>query len=114
MSRSSPSWRHAELAVVFGNLLENALESCRRAPSGTATFIRIKARVLSGHLVIVQDNTITEPPRRKDAAFLSSKREGAQPGLGLRSIADLAAAHGGRAEFTDDTEAFHSSVILEL
>ena len=129
----------AELASVFGNLLENALEACRRAvandsatgqppaasPATTGTdpeapktaavpFIRLKARLLNGHLVIVQDNTLATPPKRNGAAYISSKRDGRQIGLGLRSLADIAAAHGGHAEFSYDAEAFHSSVIMEL
>jgi len=126
-----------ELASVFGNLLENALEACRRAqangPAKAATpasaaapttdttlhppappFIKLKSRVLNGKLVIVLDNTLAAPPQRDGTAFLSSKRNSQQTGLGLRSLTGIAAAHHGSAEFTYDAETFHSSVIIGL
>ena len=134
----------AELASVFGNLLENAIEACERSrghvvpPPAAETpaseqgqpsfarssrpshelppqpFLELKARVLDGRLVIVLDNTCAEPPAKDGERYLSSKRGGRAPGLGLSSITAIAAAHGGRATFDSDERAFHSSVILEL
>ena len=112
----------AELASVFGNLLENAIESCVRSarcarayPEQPARpFLELKARVLDNRLVIVLDNSCTEAPARDGSRYLSAKRGGSAPGLGLPSIAAIAAAHNGRATFECDNNAFHSSVILEL
>ena len=134
----------AELAAVFGNLLENAIEACERSrghvvpPPAAETpaseqgqppfarssrpshelpprpFLELKARVLDGRLVIILDNTCAEPPAKDGERYLSSKRGHAAPGLGLSSITAITAAHGGRATFDSDGRAFHSSVILEL
>ena len=117
----------AELTSVFGNLLENAIESCARSNGRTLAdaskpaphearhpFLELKARVLDGRLVIVLDNTCAAPPAKDGDRFLSAKRGSRTPGLGLSSIAAIAAAHSGRATFDCDERAFHSSVILEL
>ena len=102
-----------ELASVFGNLLENALEACRRGNGEKAAFIQLKARILDQRLVILMENSLFEQPRPSGAFYHSSKR-GGQHGIGLRSIADIAEAHGGTARFEADGDAFRSSVILEL
>lgn len=102
-----------ELASVFGNLLENAVEACRRGTGKTAS-IELKARVLDGRLVILMENSLFEQPKAKGPFYGTSKRGGGQHGIGLRSIADIAAAHGGMARFEADGDTFHSSVILEL
>ena len=102
-----------ELASVFGNLLENALEACRRGNGEKASFIQLKARILDQRLVILMENSLFEQSRPNGEFYHSSKR-GGQHGIGLRSIADIAEAHGGTARFEADGDAFRSSVILEL
>lgn len=106
-----------ELASVFGNLLENAVEACRRkviASKVSRGSIRLKSRVIDRKLIIIMDNSLFEQPRKKGTAFLSSKRDGLTAGIGLSSVTAIAKAHDGSADFEADGDVFRSSVILKF
>lgn len=69
------------LCIVVGNLLENALEACRRLTG--PRFILIQARWMEDHLMMLVENSYNGQIRKKGSRILSSKRDG---GLGILSI----------------------------
>ncbi|KSV57953.1 sensor histidine kinase [Acetivibrio ethanolgignens] len=69
------------LCIVIGNLLENAMEACLRMKEGR--FIRVKARWMEDHLMMLVENSYTGKIREDGGKILSSKKDG---GLGLLSI----------------------------
>lgn len=100
-----------DAAVLFGNLLENAVEACQRQAEGKP-FIRLAVRQAGGGIVVVLDNSFSGEVQRDGEALLSSKRDGA--GIGVGSICEIAEKYGGYAEFTDRDGVFSSSVFLRL
>lgn len=62
-----------ELCVIFGNLLENALEACGRMEQGRK-FLRLDSQVHYDVLTITMDNSFDGPVRRENGVFRSSKR----------------------------------------
>ena len=103
----------ADLGVLFGNCLENALEACMRQEAGEARYIRLKAGVVQSSLVVVVRNSHNQKLRYRGRRLLSSKRADAQ-GIGLESITALAARYGGEASFNPDGTDFVSRIILPL
>lgn len=99
----------AELCVIFGNLLENALEACGRMVEGRR-FIRIKSKVHLGTLTITMDNSFDGHVQIENGRYRSSKRE--DFGVGLTSIQTVAQECGGEAWFEADGRVFHSAVYL--
>jgi len=97
--------------VVFGNLLENAIEACERIEDGEKK-IRMRSNVHYEKLIIAMDNTTTPDTRTQGGVFMSSKRSG--PGTGLQSVASIAESTGGSARFEREGEIFHSSVYLHI
>ena len=77
----------SDLCVVVGNLLENAVEACKRMTEGER-FIRLNSRLEYGTLTLTADNSFGGQVREQTGVFLSSKREGA--GLGLSSVRAVA------------------------
>ncbi len=101
----------SDLCVIAGNLLENAVEACRRMEGGRR-FIRMESRLQYGTLTIVMDNSDPGGTERQNGVFLSSKREGA--GAGLSSVAAVARRYGGAARFESKDGVFLSSVYIRL
>jgi sensor histidine kinase regulating citrate/malate metabolism len=101
----------SDLCIIVGNLLENAVEACRRMENG-ARFIRLNSRLEYGTLTITADNSFNGNIWEKDGVFLSSKREG--EGVGLSSVAAVAKKYGGRARFEAKDGVFQASVYVRL
>lgn len=103
------------LCVVFGNLLENAVEAEERiADSGrnVEKKVNLSAVMHMGHLVIHMENSMTGKPRKWGHFYISSKRE--EVGIGLTSIANIATMYDGNAEFRCEENRFISDVYLTV
>lgn len=70
------------LCIVIGNLLENALEACKRF-DGDNKFITLKGRWMGDHLMLLVENSYRGKIREYEGKLLSSKKTG---GLGILSI----------------------------
>lgn len=85
------------LCVLFGNLLENAIESCKDF-NKAKPFIKICSTIIcENSLSITMDNSSDKPPVFSDGALLSTKHSG----LGLRtySVIGIAEEFNGITEF---------------
>ncbi len=72
-----------DICILFGNLLENAVDSCRQY-SGKPPFIRVRAQIAGDCAVsIIVDNSCPSTFRQNDPIIPSTKHEG--PGLGTLS-----------------------------
>ena len=107
----NPNVSDSSLCVIFGNLLENAVEACDRLKD-EKRFIRLQAKLQYEMMVIAMDNSFNGVIRKDGRHFQSSKREGY--GIGLSSISSAAQKAGGDADFHADGKVFLSSVYLSL
>lgn len=98
-----------DLAVLFGNLLENAVEACGRLKEVSRS-IRLTVRHQGEAYVILLDNTCAAPPEQEGACFRSSKRDG--QGIGVLSIRRIAEKYHGTADFTYNDGWFHAALLL--
>ncbi len=98
-----------EFCILIGNLIENALESCKRMHG--KTFIRVHA-LQTGHsmLSITMDNSSLEPPVWKDGKLQSSKRF--EPGIGTETMKAIAERYNGDCRFDWKDGVFYTSVLL--
>lgn len=100
-----------DMIVLFGNLLENALDACLCLEEG-AGFIHLKVCPLGGCIIITMENSCKGGPQQEGDAFYSSKRKGL--GIGTGSVRRIAEKYGGVAEFDWEGEAFIASVMLNV
>lgn len=100
-----------ELCIIFGNLLENAMEACSRMAQGPK-FVHLDGSVRSGVLTVTMDNSFDGRVTRENGAYRSSKRS--DLGVGLASIQAVAQKHRGNARFEPDGTVFRSSVYLQI
>ncbi len=98
-----------DLSVLFGNLLENALDACLAETGNTRIIVR--ARVEAQSLCVAVDNTFTgKPPKERDGAYMSTKHRGA--GLGIPSIKLITEKYGGVCKWEVTGGMVYASVML--
>lgn len=105
-----PGVAETDLSVLFGNLLENALEAVAREQTDHPA-IRVLADTKGGTLCLTVENTFTGTLRRgRDGALLSAKPGSAA--LGHRSVTAIAEKYGGTARWESDGARCTASVLL--
>lgn len=83
-----------DLCIVFGNLIENALEACLRQQE-EPRFIAVGAACISENTLALRiKNSFAGTVTQREGSYLSSKRKGF--GLGLASVKSIAVERGGR------------------
>lgn len=88
----------ADLCVVLGNLLENAVNACGGAAGGK--FIRVRVKAEGEEVLIAIDNSCGE------------KAPSGGAGLGIPSVKAVARAYGGMARLARKGDVFEASVLL--
>ncbi len=102
-----------DITVLLGNLLENAVEACKREAAGAPQTIKLRVKSRGGStLLILVDNPCVTPVVFDGDTPLSSKREGA--GIGVESVREIAARYGGTVQFEQKGGVFYASVLLKL
>lgn len=98
-----------DLSVLFGNLIENAVEACRNEP-GTDRKLMIRASLIGGSFCITVDNTFSGTLRHAgDGRLVSTKHKGL--GLGTQSVKSIAAQYNGICRFEMRDGMFYASVM---
>lgn len=109
--KQCPHINDSSLCILFGNLLENAVEACGRMTHGQR-FLRLNSRLEHGVLTITMDNSFDGNVHQENGRFRSSKRD--DFGVGLTSLQTVVRAHGGNARFEPDGTVFHTSCFLTI
>lgn len=81
-----------DLAIIFGNALENAFEAVTGAAQKV---VRASAMVIGEFVNIRVDNTFDGQLQQKDSRYLSRKRNFEEAGIGLDSIRTIVEARKG-------------------
>ena len=101
-----------DLTVLFGNLLENACDSCVNLPR-EQRFINIQgAMATHSSFVFTIDNPFVGSIQQKEGSYLSSKHKGF--GVGIRSVQDIVGNYNGIAQFNIDDSMFCASIVLNF
>ena len=100
-----------ELCVIFGNLLENAVEACGRMEQGEK-FVQLKCSVQGDMLTVSMSNSFDGQVHEQNGRYRSSKR--GDYGVGLTSIQAVARKNQGDAWFETDGPVFRSWVYVQV
>lgn len=102
----------AQLAIIFGNLLENALEACHNIPAGKR-YIHIQASYAKEVLFIMICNPYFGK-RRKDrnGRYITSKNDTLHHGYGLLSVERSVSCYDGQVNIVEQDNTFKVSIVM--
>lgn len=101
-----------DLAVLIGNLTENAVEACS-AQQATDKRILICGQQQGNRLLFTIDNTFERAPRQdRSGVYLSSKHSG--QGIGIESAKAIARRYNGQLQIRQVDNMFCVSIAMEL
>lgn len=102
----------AELCIIIGNLLENAVEACQRMKSQDR-FLDISMSAPSNFILLIQVRNSYEGTVRQaqDGSFLSSKRKD-RKGIGISSVLSITEKYSGIAKIEHQEQIFEVSLLL--
>lgn len=92
-----------DLCIIFGNLLDNALEACQEIPKESDRFINIQASMIKKCLLI-------EIINRMEITTKSAKK--VKDGIGLRNVKDVIAKYNGTVSINTNDNIFRVSILL--
>lgn len=98
-----------DLASVFGNMIENAIDACRNVPREKRYFA-LTAEMRKGVLYIVSTNSFCGDLREGPRGFESTKHGGSA--VGISSVEAIAAKYGGSARAYSKDGEFCMDVLL--
>ena len=101
-----------EIYSLFGNALDNALESCSKVQEPEKRVISLKAAAHGDMVVLHVENFFEEPLTMVDGMPRTTKK-GSGHGFGLRSIQQIAEKYGGVASVQTDGNIFKLNVVLK-
>lgn len=99
---------YGDIGVLYGNLLDNAIEACRKVEQGKR-FIRVENKYLEGKLLLVITNS-KDSEINKDLNTTKTDKE--KHGRGISSVRKVVEKYNGTVDFEDQADVFEVSVIL--
>lgn len=98
--------------VILGNILENAIEACRRMDIGTDRFINLEVKSKDNSIIIKAENSFDGIVKEENGILLTRKNEKNIPGLGLKHIQNSAKLMKGFSSYEYEGNIFRTFVKI--
>ncbi len=108
----NPAIEDIDLCVIIGNLIDNAVESCRKMSADADRFLRIYVSVCRQQLYIAVTNSTGETVRKLDAEYVSTKR--GDHGHGLKRVDLVVEKYNGYIRRANEPGVFSTEIMLPL
>lgn len=103
---------NADLCVILGNALDNAIEASEKVPKDKA-FINLMMRYAEENLVIVIENYYEgRSSRNREGKLITSKKDHFNHGFGLSSIQNSLAKYNGQMNIEEKNSVFKLYLIM--
>ncbi|MBQ2765341.1 MAG: sensor histidine kinase [Firmicutes bacterium] len=99
----------SDLAIVLGNLMDNAIEAAAETEEKT---VKVKLTYAHHCLMMKMENTFSGKVRKSSGRFLSTKENAVLHGYGLRNVKRIVDANGGTLKFSDENNIFTVTLLL--
>ena len=101
-----------DLCVILGNLLDNAIESCRKIENPDERFIRVYIGILKKQLYISITNATSETVKQRTDHYFTTKR--GDHGHGLKRVDQVVKKYDGYLNRQNEPGVFATEIILPL
>ena len=101
-----------DLCVILGNLLDNAIESCRKIKDPDERFIRVYIGILKKQLYISITNATSETVKQRTDHYFTTKR--GDHGHGLKRVDQVVKKYDGYLNRQNEPGVFATEIILPL
>lgn len=101
-----------DMASIFGNLIENAIDGCLTMPENSRHFCLTTETRHGNRLYIVSTNSFNGKVKKSKDGYHSTKHDG--NGIGLTAIAATAEKYGGSAKVSNSDTEFFVDVVLKI
>lgn len=95
---------NTDLIVLFGNIMDNAIEACQHMDNVT---IKLTALISRGHLVVRESNPVPEHPEAKKRRIPELER-----GVGFRVLDNMAEKYNGSFTHSIEDGVYTVTVML--
>lgn len=99
-----------DLCVLFGNLLDNALEACERLQSGESRFVSIKAKTVKKCFLLEVKNSMDSTEKYTEG--FTSKENFQGHGIGLLNVRDVVDRYNGVLNIETKDAVFVISILM--
>lgn len=101
-----------DLCVILGNLLDNAIESCRKIKDPDERFIRVYIGILKKQLYISIINATSETVKQRTDHYFTTKR--GDHGHGLKRVDQVVKKYDGYLNRQNEPGVFATEIVLPL
>ena len=101
-----------DLCVLFGNLLDNALEACGRVECGKGAFIHIQEKTVKKCFLMEVKNSVDVTEKYVDG--FTKKDNPWEHGIGLLNVSDVVHGYNGVLKIESEKGIFVTSVLIPL
>lgn len=101
------------ISTILSNLLDNAIEACKKTTEGTP-WITAAVRHINGMILVKIENSIGTRPISVSQQLITSKMDKYRHGWGLRSVSDAVDEAGGEFSYSYDLEKFTAIATVFL
>lgn len=103
----------ADLSVIIGNLMDNAMEACLEIPEEEKRFLRVYVDVLKGQLYIYVINSV-EGNRKKTGKIYQTTKNSRDHGFGLLRMDRVVEKYDGYVDRQNEEGVFATEILLPL
>ncbi len=101
-----------DLCVLFGNILDNALEACGRMQRGEGRFINIQAKTVKKCFLLEVKNSMDRTEEYTDG--YTNKGDSQEHGIGLLNVGDVVNRYNGAVHTEAQKGIFAISILMPL
>ena len=101
-----------DLCTILTNLLDNALEACRKLPEASAKILSVTIRRINQFIIIQIANSCIEEPVISKGNFKTSKTDKRHHGWGMKNVRLAVEKYHGTMEYEYNKNMFIVSVML--
>lgn len=102
-----------DLCTIFGNAMDNAIESCLQIPEAEKRQISIHSRSKGDSVVLTFRNTYAKKPDLRGGLPATTKADAKNHGYGLRNIVYIVDKYGGTVNCTVENDEFVLTMLLQ-